>query len=156
MGLRAVVEELAASQGIDPDAYTVQVAALDANPQQTSDLDFTLACIGPVPAAYITPYGAMPADINRYTISIWDDISLQFVPGGVSGDAIITDDGLSVVIQNRATIAMAIRLLEQAASGTLPSGQVFYVGLNGSRGSRLGGEFDPAGLEDALAYLGCF
>ena len=155
IGLRAVVEELAASQGIDPDAYTVQVAVLDANPQQTSDLDFALACIGPVPAAYISPYGSMPADINRYTISIWDDIALQFVPGGVSGDAIITDDGLAVVIQNRATITMAVKLLELAASGTLPSGQVFYAGLNGSRGSGLGGEFIPDGLEDALAYLSC-
>ena len=156
MGLLAVVEDIAADQGLDSEDYNVQVAVLDSDPQQTSDLAFALACIGPVQAGYVVPYGDMPANISRYTLAIWDDIAGEFVGNIVSGAATITDDGLAVYISNRSTLSSAISMLRRAASGALPRGQVFYVGLNSTRGAILGAEFDPDGLEDALAYLGCF
>ena len=128
----------------------------DSDPQQTSHLYFALACIGPTQAGYIVPYGDMPDGVDTYTIGIWDDVAGRFASGAFTGDANITDDDSSVYIQNRATLALALDMLRRAVSGELSSGQVFYAGLSLTQGPGLGAEFDPTGLNDALAYLECF
>ena len=91
--------------------------------------------------------------------AIYDNTAQEFVDGGLfSQHATITDDGEAVFIQNRGTLASAIGMLQRAASGALPRGQVFYAGMwaSDSDDAGLGAEFDPDGLQDALAYLGCY
>ncbi len=154
MALSAVVAELAT----DGEDYDIRFAVLDADPQQTNDLFLGLACLGTTQFAYLVPYGTMPANTDSYTHGIWDDTSQMFVDGGLGQIATLTDDGEAVYIQNRAVLASMLGMLQRGATGSLPRGQMFYAGTwaTSSDDAGLGAEFDPDGLEDALAYLSCF
>ena len=99
----------------------------------------------------------VPANLDKYRVGIWDDISGSWVDPGEEFTVILTDDGSSVYITNRAYLREIVRLLTKASSD-LPAEQYFSVILydSGATGIEYWSGFDPAGVADALRYLGCY
>ena len=153
-GLQQVFQEL-----FPGSEFEVRMASLDADPSSLgNDLYLTLACVDSVPVGYINPYDQLvPANMDRYEVGIWDESGGDWVDLSEEFTVLLTDDGSSVYITNRAYLREIVRLLERASSG-LPADQYFSVILYDSSATDVGywSDFDSAGVDDALGYLGCF
>ena len=145
-------------QSIAPGVeYDVRMATLDAGPESTwADLTFTLGCAGGTPIGYLHPYTfVVPDGVGKYTVGIWDDTAGTFVDGLDEQPALLTDDGGGLYIINRTVLRRIVALLEQAISG-LPEGQGLVAGMwENSGDDGLWADFEPAGAQDALSYIGC-
>ena len=138
--------------------YDVRMAILDADPESIqADLSLTLGCANDTSIGYIIPYTfVVPAEVDTYTVGIWDYTAGTWVDDLVDYPVILTDDGVGVFITNRAVLRRIVTLLEQAASG-LPEGQRLVAGMweSSADNDGLWSDFEPAGWRDASRYLGC-
>ena len=143
------------------NASQFRVATLD--PYETSDngVFLTLACVKQIPIAYISPQTlVVPNWMSVAAVGIWDEKNEGFLsdPLAYYLDPRITDDGSSVFIFLRTQVNELAGVLRfahknQSANLTVAAGMISLED-NGPDG--YWGEFDVAGLEDALSYLGCY
>ena len=139
-----------------------KVAALDAiTPGAKRDVRLVLGCIGTFRVMYVVPYSfKVPPSMDTLTVGIWDYGTDAWVDDEVwhYGNVVTTGDGSGVFITSNAQVRQILSTLQKADQNR-EEDLVFSVGLYDSAESTtrgLWGEFDPAGLEDALDYLPCF
>ena len=140
-----------------------KVAALDAiTPGAQRDVRLSLGCIGTTTRVmYVIPYSfEIPSSVNTLTVGIWDHGTDAWVDDEVwhYKNVVTIDGGSGVFITSNAQVRQIFSTLRKADQNQ-EADLVFSVGLYDSTESTtrgLWGEFDPAGLEDALAYLPCF
>lgn len=147
-------------EDLDPGAdYDIRAATLDADPRFTwGDLALSLTCINEQPVGYLSPYSLMvPVGADTYAAGIWEVVTGEWADRVSSPTALLTDEGSSLIILNRATLLSILTLMNRTASG-LPQGQEFSAGIWTSHSDDPGiwGSFDPRGLEDGLEHLGCY
>ena len=147
---------------IDPTtAYEIRVATLDATPDSPDqDLAFSLGCIGPTQVAYLSPYSGEILDyVNTFVFGIWDASDSAYLANheNIYSSPVLTDDGSSIYITNIAQLRQILATLTFAADG-LETGHLLIAGMWESDNDTVVGlwsEFDPAGIDDAIRYLGC-
>ena len=142
--------------------YEVRVVTLDANPDRTEqDFAFSLGCIGPAQVAYLSPYSGETLDhVESFAFGIWDEAAGDYLEDRVHfySSAGLADNGSSIYITSNAQLRQIIDTLTHAAEAADPA-QYIISGMWGQErddDSVLWSEFDPAGIGDALQYLGCF
>ena len=142
-------------------AYEMRVATLDATPgSEYTDLALTLACIGPAQAAYLMPYSSvLPEHVDQFIIGILNESKGEYLPDHRHTDynPVLTDDRSSIYIANKAQLRQIMATLTHAAEKPqIDQYLVAGIGTPENENFILLSEFDPAGLHDALQYLGCF
>ena len=153
-----IVNAVLKAEGFVQDTRIVN---LDAVPGAVADVALSLACIVGKKAAYIMPYSlSVPVEVDTYAIGIWDTASESWKEGEVYfyKDPVLTDDGSGIYIFNQAQVRQMLSVL-QKASQLQDRHQILNAGMYDSKDTgdiELWGEFDTAGLDDALAYLPCF
>lgn len=153
-------ELLAFYRNEDPEReFVVKIATLDADPSQAwGDLALALGCINDHPVGYLVPYSfEVPANIDTWTIGVWDRTAERWDDDFPIHPAVVTDDGSGVYITNRAIMYSIVELLGNA-DAELTQSQAFSAGMwaSATDESGLWGSFNPEGLQDALDYLGCY
>lgn len=138
------------------------VATLDAIPTGwAADLSLSLGCISGIGVTYLTPYAfEVPSSVDTYIIGMWNDKTGAWVVADAEEyrNPVITDDGWAIYITNNVQVRRIIGLLHTANQNRNPD-LVLNAGMFNSQNedeTGLWGEFDPAGLQDALRYLPCF
>ena len=139
-----------------------KIVTLDAMPTGgRADLSLSLGCVAGVGVAYLTPYSyVIPPSADTYAVGIWDEKADGWVQSSLGWykNPVLTDDGGAIYATNQAQLRQIIRILEEADRNRDPD-LVLNVGIFDSKNDDvrgLWGEFDPAGLQNALQYLPCF
>ncbi len=140
----------------------VRVATLDATPSsEGADLFFSLACLESTQVAYLASYSfEIPQYVSQYGFGIWDVANDTYLENHEHFyySPTITDDGSSIYIFNAAELRQIINTMVYAAEGLEPD-QYLIAGMWESENHpnpTLWSEFNAAGIDDALLYLGCF
>ena len=146
------------AQGLDQD---VRFATLDATPTALFNaISLTVGCIGGTKVAYFAPYTfSVPVEIDIYAIGIWDDSTGSWKEGELHyySDPVLTDDGSAIYVVNQVQVSQIFSIIQNAVQ-LQNSHQVLNAGMydEDDGGISLWGEFNPTGLDDAVAYLPCF
>lgn len=146
----------------DPDAtHRIRAATLGANPGgMDTDLYLTLACVGTTQAAFLTSYAhEIPEFFDTYLFGIWDESGERYLENhehfyyGLT----VSRDGSGLSITYPAELNEIINTFAYAAVGLEP-GQSLIAGMweTDNFDTDLWTDFDPAGIDDALQFLGCF
>ena len=143
------------------EASDVKVATIDAlSDSSIQDLRLSLGCLGDLQIGYLLPYTySVPAWVSSHSYGFWDTEAKTWSEDFTEFyDQVLTDDGGAIYISNRAQLRQIVNKL-RTATGPLPRGNVLVAAMwsaDSSSQNLLMSDLDPAGLEDALAYLGCF
>ena len=146
------------AEGLDENS---RFATLDAVPGTwASKVFLTLACVADSRIVYLRPYTlSVPVEVDTYTIGIWDNSAESWKAGETRRyqDPVLTDDRASIYVNNQAQLSQILSII-QASAQRQNRHQVLSIGMYDAddTGTGLWGEFDVTGLEDAVAYLGCF
>lgn len=139
----------------------VQVATLDANPDaELAGLSLSLACIDGSRFGYLSPYSeVVPQRADAYFIGLWNQRRDSMVEerSRLYFQPTLTDDGSEIITESQPQLRQMVRVLGTAARNRNPD-LVLVAGIFDSKSDELEGvwgEFDPAGLDDALRYLPC-
>ena len=139
-----------------------KVVILHAEPtSRYSAVYLSLVCLGETAAAYLVPYEEelIPAWTDSFSIGMWD-----IQDGWIAGTQItyrnpsITEDGAGIYIYNRVQIRQLLSTLDVARRNLNPS-RGFLAGMASAKNTNikgLWGWYDVVGIEEALAYVGCF
>ncbi len=142
----------------------LRAATLDATSSIAGrDLFITLACLGPTPVANVTSYSfEIPEYVNPYVYyGIYDVANEEYVGHfyhSYDGPS-IADDGSGIYIADAVELRLLINAMTYATEEPDPD-HIFVTGIwerdSDKQDLSLWSEFDPAGVDDALLYLGCF
>ena len=141
--------------------FEIRGATLYPTPESTDkELGLSLACFGPDQVAYLSPLsGVVPEYVDQYLFGIWDNNNEEFLesPWYSSSSPTLTSTGTDIYISSDAELRQILEMLTYAADGLEP-GQTLAAGMgkSGNEFRGLWSDFDAAGIDDALQYLGCF
>ncbi len=127
-----------------------------------SAIYISLACLSETPVAYLVPYEEelIPAWVDSYAIGMWDIKKGEWIAGTrlTYRNPSITDDGAGIYTYNRVQMRQLLSTLD-VARRNLNVNRGFLAGMASTRDTNitgLWGWYDVVGIEEALAYLGCF
>ena len=143
------------AQGTDAKS---RVATLDAPPELlASDLSLSVGCFTGAKVMYLTPYTfVVPPSVDTYVAGIWNTEAGEWVEVLHYRNPILTDDGSAIYVSNNAQIRGIVEVLRKADKNVDPNLKLSVAAWDSAAEGGLLSNFDPTGLDDALAYLPCY
>ena len=139
-----------------------KVVILHAEPtSQYSAVYLSLVCLGETAAVYLVPYeeDQVPAWVDSFSIGMWD-IQKGWIDGTkfTYRNPSITEDGAGIYVYNRVQLRQILSTLAVARRNLNPN-RGFLAGMFSGQNTDikgLWGQYDVVGIDEALAYVGCF